>query len=346
MSVLPYQVSTRPYGAPLWRAAWVCVLAVMAALVAVTASAADSQQKADLQKQVIARVDGEAVTAADFAPYLQAYLRSKLYHAGSPERMRNLADEAIDAFLIDRVLARQAGSRDLKVDAAEVEKRLAGIKARFDKRPEWPEISARLPKLREEIETDLRIEALKREISRGEPPSEAEIRAFYESQHGMFTRPAGYRLKLLLIAVDPGASTEVWRAAEAQAQDLARRVASGESFAALARANSKHSSAEHGGSIGLVHEGQLGEAAEMALHSAKTGELAGPVRLLEGVALFDVEEKRAAALMPFPDVKERASSLLERDRAARQWISYVQTIKGRLSIDRPAFSAFLAGAIK
>ncbi len=310
-----------------------------------TASAAD-QQEAEQQKQVIARVDGQAITGADFAPYLQAYLRSKLYHSGSPERVRALAEEAIDAFLIDRVLAGQAGSRELKVDEAEVEKRLAGIKTRFGDRPEWPEISARLPKLRQEIETDLRIEALKREISRGEPPSEAEIRSFYESQHGMFTRPAGYRLKLLLIAVDPGASTESWRAAEVQAQDYARRVASGESFAALARANSKHSSAEHGGAIGLVHEGQLGEAAEVALRDSSPGGVAGPVRLLEGVALFEVEEKRLAALMPFPEVKDRASSLLERDRAKKQWNKYVETLKGRFSIDRPAFAEFLAGTLK
>lgn len=312
----------------------------MAGLIAAPAVASEQQ------KLVIARVDGQPVTGADFAPFLQAYLRSKLYHSGSPERVRALADEAIDAFLVDRVLAEQAAARALKIDEAEVEKRLAGIKARFGDRPEWPEIRARLPKLRQEIETDLRIEALKLEVSRVDPATETEIRAFYESQQGMFTRPAGYRLKLLLIAVDPGSSPESWRAAEVQAQDYARRVASGESFVALARANSKHNSAEHGGAIGLVHEGQLGEAAEAALRDSSPGGLAGPVRLLEGVALFEVEEKRLAALMPFPEVKERASSLLERDRAKKQWNSYVETIRGRFSIDRLAFAEFLAGALK
>jgi parvulin-like peptidyl-prolyl isomerase len=323
-----------------FKMVWCGALALAAALVAVPASTCAQQ---DL---VIARIGGQAVTGTDFAPYLRAYLRSKLYHAGAPERIRALADEAIEAFLIDRVLAEQATARKLKIDEAEVEKRLASIKMRFGDRPDWPEIRARLPKLREEIESDSRIEALKRDITRGEPPAEAEIRAFYESRPELFTVPAGYRLKMLLLAVDPGASGDVWRAAEEQAREYERKIASGEDFAALARANSKHSSAEQGGALGLVHEGQLGEAAEAALRTAKPGEVAGPVRLLEGVALFEVEEKRRPVTTPFPEVRERALSLLERDRAKRQWNSHIETIKGRFSIDQSAFATFLASALK
>jgi len=340
VSVLPYQVSARPRRTHLLKTAWCGVLALAAALIAVPALATEQQ------KLVIASVNGQPVTGGDFAPYLRAYLRSKLYHSGSPERTRALADEAIDAFLIDRVLNEQAAAQELKIDEAEVEKRLADIKTRFGDRPEWPEISSRLPKLREEIETDLRIEALRREISRVDPPTEEEIRAFYEKQPELFTRPAAYRLKLLLIAVEPGASAEAWRAAEVQAQEYARRVAAGEDFAALARANSKHGLAEQGDATGLVHEGQLGEAAEAALRSAKPAEVTGPVRLLEGVALFKVEEKRLPALMPFPEVKERASTLMARDRAKKQWNSFVETIRGKFSIDRSAFAEFLAGALR
>lgn len=322
------------------KSAWCSALALVAALIAVPTLATEQN------KLVIARVNGQPVTGGDFAPYLRAYLRSKLYHSGSPERTRALADEAIDAFLIDRVLTEQAAAQELKINEAEVQKRLADIKARFGDRPEWPEISSRLPKLRAEIEVDLRIEALKRKISNAEPPTEADIRAFYDNQPDLFTRPAGYRLKLLLLAVEPGASAESWRAAEVQAQEYARRVAAGEDFAALARAASKHSSAEQGGATGLVHEGQLGEAAEAALRSAKPGEVVGPVRLLEGIALFNVEEKRLPAIMPFPEVKERASTLMERDRAKKKWDSFVETIRGQFSIDRSAFAEFLAGALR
>jgi parvulin-like peptidyl-prolyl isomerase len=322
------------------KTAWCGALALAAALIAVPTLATEQH------KLVIAHVNGQPVTGGDFAPYLSAYLRSKLYHSGSPERTRALADESIDAFLIDRVLNEQAAAQDLKADAAETENRLADIKARFGDRPEWPEISSRLPKLREEIEADLRIEALKRKISKVEPPTEAEVRAYYESQAELFTRPAGYRLKVLLIAVEPGASGDDWRAAEAQAQEYSRKVAAGEDFAALARSVSKPGSAEPGGATGLVHEGQLGEAAEAVLRSAKPGEVAGPVRLLEGVALFHVEEKRLAALLPFAEVKDRASTLMERDRAKKQWSGFVETIRGKFSIDRSAFAEFLAGALR
>ena len=323
-----------------FKAAWCGALALIAALTAVPAIATEQD------KLVIARIDGQPITGAAFAPYLRAYLRTKLYHAGSPERSRALAQEAIDAFLVDRVLAEQAAARALKVDPVQVEKRLASLSARLAKRPEWPEIQTRLPELRQEIETDLRIGALKHEISRVEPPTEADIRAFYDKQSEQFTRPAGYRLKMLLVAVEPSANVDAWRAAEAQAQDYARRVAAGENFATLARANSKHGSAEKGGTIGLVHEGQLGEAAEAVLRAATPGAVAGPVRLLEGVAIFEVDEKRAAELLPLADVKERAVSLIERERAATQWNTYLETTRKRFSIDQSAFADFIAAAIK
>jgi len=315
-------------------------LAAAAVLVPLPAAASEQQEL------VIAHIDGQPITSTVFAPYLRAYLRSKLYHPGSPERVRVLAEEAIDAFLIDRVLGEQTAARQLKIDEGEVEKRLADIKAEFGGRPEWPAIHERLPKLRQEIETDLRIEALKRELSRVEPPAEPDIGSFYENRPQLFTRPAAYRLKLLLIAVEPGAKAESWHAAEDKAKDYARRVASGEDFAALAAANSDHSSAGQGGAVGLVHEGQLGEAAEAALRSATPGAVAGPVRLLEGVALFKVEEKHLPTLIPLPEARERVIALMERDRAKQRWTSYVETIRGRFSVDRSAFAAFLASAFK
>lgn len=324
----------------------VMTLALCSALWAAAVALALPSLAAEQEKQVIARVDGEPVTGEVFEPYLRAYLRSKLYHSGSPDRMRALADEAIDAFLIDRVLAAEAAARAMKIDETVVEKRLADIKSKFGERPEWPQISERMPKLRQEIETDLRIEALKNEISRVEPPTEANVRTFYESRSDLFTRPAAYRLRLLLIAVDPSSSVETWRAAETTAQEYALRIASGEDFAVVARTHSKHNSAEQGGEIGLVHEGQLGEAAEAALRSAPTGQVVGPVRLLEGIALFRIDEKIPSAVVPFDEVKQRAVSLFERERAKDQWNSYVKTVRGRISVDQSAFAEFLASALK
>lgn len=340
MSVLSREVSARHRLANVLG--WACcgVLVLAAAKIALPSNAADQN------RLVIAQFDGQSVTGEEFTPYLRAYLRSKLFHAASPERMRALAEEAVEAFLIDRILAAQAAARGLKIDDAEVDKRLTDIKTKFGDRPGWADISARLQKLRQEIETDLKIGALKQEITRADPPTEAEVRTYYESRTELFTRPATYRLKLLLIAVEPGAGVDIWRAAEEQAQNYARRVASGEDFEVLARAKSNHSSAGQGGALGLVHEGQLGEAAEAVLRTTKPGVVAGPVRLLEGVALFQVDERSLSTLMPFPDVKERAFSLLERERAKERWNSHIASIRGRFSIDRSVFAEFLADALR
>ena len=336
-----------PRGA--WRGKALSVVA--AATLALSAlplfpGAAEASPKADGERasQVIAHLDGEPVEAAAFAPYLRAYLRSKLYHSGSPERVRAVAKEAVDAFLIDKVLVEQARERGLAVSDAEIDLRVKQLKDAFKSRPDWPQIEKRLPILRQEIEKDLQISSLKQAVLAGSAPTAAEVRAFYQANPDKFTRPAAFRLSLLLISVDPGAGANIWRGAEARAKALAHSVEKGADFAAVAREHSGHHSAPNGGALGEIHEGQFGEGVDAALGSAKPGALVGPLRVLEGFALFKLHDRRPPQLTPFAKARDRARDLLNRRRAEERWRAHLDTVRTRFTIDQFAFDAFLAEA--
>jgi parvulin-like peptidyl-prolyl isomerase len=62
------------------------------------------------------------------------------------------------------------------------------------------------------------------------------------------------------------------------------------------------------------------------------GELSEPVRLLEGVALFRLAERRPARLRALADVKERAVQLWRRDEGERRWQAFMTGLRTAAAI--------------
>ncbi len=65
---------------------------------------------------------------------------------------------------------------------------------------------------------------------------------------------------------------------EYQAEDVAKKLAEGNSFESLAKAFSSCPSKEEGGDLGEFGKGQMVEAFEKAAFALKVGEVSGPVR--------------------------------------------------------------------
>jgi peptidyl-prolyl cis-trans isomerase C len=65
---------------------------------------------------------------------------------------------------------------------------------------------------------------------------------------------------------------------EYEAEDVAKKLAEGNSFESLARAYSKCPSKDEGGDLGEFGKGQMVEAFENAAFALAVGEVSGPVR--------------------------------------------------------------------
>jgi tetratricopeptide (TPR) repeat protein len=88
-----------------------------------------------------------------------------------------------------------------------------------------------------------------------------------------------------------------------QAEQLIRRVQSGENFAALARQYSIDPSASDSGSLGWVDPNTLRTELRDALQGAKAGDLRGPVKVATGYAILKIE-----GLAPSPPASAAAPS--------------------------------------
>ena len=281
----------------------------------------------------VAVVGTETITGGEYQEYLQGYVRSKLYHGGSKERLRELADEALESLVTDRLLLQEARRRGVAGDEAEVKKRIEALRERYSSSENWVEVEPQLPAIAEKLRADSQAEALKAEVMQVAKPTGAELEAFYEANLELFTEPGAWDLDLILIGVPPSALTPEWKAAEARAESLVAAIRAGEAFDQAAVEHSTDRSAQNGGRLGKVHRGQLPGAAQTALEVLSTGEVTDPIRVLEGYAIFRFNAPIPAKTHPLEDVRERAEALYLRNTASERWTAFLGGLRERTHVE-------------
>lgn len=98
-------------------------------------------------------------------------------------------------------------------------------------------------------------------------------------------------------------------AARAAAEDIKRRVESGEDFAAIARAESKDpTTAAQGGDLGCVPNSAFPPEAQAAVEGAQPGQVVGPIRTDRGFYVIQVQR---VTTQPLEEVADQIRSFLQ-----------------------------------
>jgi len=304
----------------LWCGFFFWVGEISAAPQQATSSVAEEGEKAQAL-DYIAIVNGQKVFMGEYVSALRRGIRERFYHGKVEEEeakkfRKDVADELIERAL----LVQEAKRLELKPDADEVEANVKAFDEKFQDDPEWAKARDKvLLELREKLNDDSLVEVIKLSVMSVGTPSDTELKKYYEEHKELFTTPARNRVSLILLRVDPSSSSEVWKQASDEATSIVERINAGADFAELARIHSSDKSAENGGDMGFVHLGMLGENAEKVLAIMEPGEVSAPVVLLEGVSIFQLEERTPPVLNAFGPVKERAQKLYQREKGEEAW---------------------------
>ena len=300
----------------------------------VLAGAAWADEGGGEESGVFATVGGQVISAEEFRVHLQAAYRQRYYHGRVPERERLDFRREVARRLVDHyLLLEEARRRGLHADAAWVASQVKAVASRYRSLPRWRARRDELvAALRESLTEESLISRLREAVEAGVSPDEAAVRRYYEAHPERFTTPPRLRVSLILLRVEPWAPEASWRAAEEEARRLRRQLLAGADFAELARLHSADDSARRGGDLGYVHEGMLSREAQAAVDRLKAGEISQPVRLLQGYALFRLDERTAPRRNDFARSRERARKLLVREMKARAWQSLLEDLRERTPI--------------
>jgi peptidyl-prolyl cis-trans isomerase C len=210
---------------------------------------------------ILATVNGEPIYHTDFVLAVQSLPPAAQPIAAKAAGKKVILDELIKL----KVLKQEARRRGLDKE---------------------PEIAVQLSSA---LDNMLAAVALERLVS--DAPS--DMQAFYEAYRNQFR---GTRVRQVLVAYEGGLipPKEGGRAlpeaeARAKASRLADRIRSGESFGAVATAESDDTqSATQGGDLGLVRPGQLGTALESEIDKLEVNRVSEPIKSAYGFHVFEV----------------------------------------------------------
>lgn len=296
----------------------------------------------------VAVVNGKVISSAEYETAANEAARQKFYHGTPPEGavdklMREVADDLVNRKLMLEEVAR----RGMKPDAAAIDAKLAQYERRYETSARWQrERETILPKLRERFEQDNLLETLEAKARQVRPPAEDKVRAYYKANPEKFTEPEKMRLSMILLNVDPSATTAVWQAAEQEAAAILKRLQAGADFAELARVHSAHESSAKGGDLGYLHRGMLPDGIQDKVDAMKPGDLSVPTRILQGYAVFRFDALQPAKHHDFATVRQRASDLLARDLSEQAWADFLAGLrkKAKITINTERYPVLAAGA--
>ena len=295
---------------------------------------------------VFATVGDKVISAREYEDAVNAAARQKFYHGKPPEAEIEALFREVGDKLIERILlADEAARRRIKPDAKKVEETIAGYEARYKDSAQWKQNRERLlPGLREKLEQQDALEQLEATVRQQGKPSRKEARAYYESHPSAFTEPEKIHLAVILLKVDPSSPKLVWDKADEEARQIAGRLKNGSNFAELAKLHSGDSSSDKGGDLGYLHRGMLPENLQDKVDELKPGSISEPVRMLEGIGLFRLIDRKPALQRNFDDVAERAADLLSRDRSETAWKDFTTNLRkhARVEIDTKRYPKLAA----
>ncbi len=306
----------------MFRVVFICLSLILPALV----WAADA---------VFASVNGAVLTKAevDTAVYMTA--RQRLYHGRMDEAREQALRREVVASLIDRLLLIEAArAREVAVDESAKQQLYKEMLIRYDiealPQDHRQKINAELLQRAEE---QYLLQQLEREVKAVAAPEDSELQRFYQNNIEKFTTPPKLRLSVILLKVAPSAPSQAWQAAKNEAEQLRLKIISGASFAKLAHMHSGDASAEDGGDLGVVHQGMLSREAQEVVDGLAEGQLSEAVVLLQGVALFRLEERQEPKLNSLAQVRERALGLYQREKAEEVWLDLLESLRSEAEIE-------------
>jgi parvulin-like peptidyl-prolyl isomerase len=304
---------------------------ILGALAALPAAYAD--EAAD--EAVFAYVGATKITREEFEREVYTAARQTFYHGQPPgkeeyiEFRKSVADRLIDREL----LVEEAQRRQIEPDEASIDARIAQYEVRYGDTERWlSDGPAMVAALRVRFEEDSLVERLEAEVRNVQAPDEATAKAFYEENPKLFTQPASNQVAVILLGVAPSSGAPGWEAAREKARRIVDQLAAGADFAELAAQHSSDTSAQAGGDMGYQHEGALSPDAEAAIAELDIGGVSEPIRVLEGMVIFKLLDRRPRQLQDFADVEERAGHLWVRQAGEDRWQQLLVDLRAKADV--------------
>lgn len=284
--------------------------------------------RAEIVDAIVATVDREVILRSeimfDVAPIIQG-----MGAAEAEAAFRQALDQAVEF----KILYREALLAGVKVEDADIEKRIQEITDQYPSYDEFlkalNESGESLSDFRERMKKQimaLRFGMAKRRAFEAEAViTENDLAQYYQDHADTFQKPERVRLQRIFLAADAASRAR----ARAKLETLREEALLGADFSELARRHSEGPEKDAGGMMGWVSRGDLVPALEAAVFSLQEGDISAPIETEFGVQILKAVKREEAGKASFADVRTEIEPLLRKQYAQEHYAKWMGELKKR-----------------
>jgi len=289
---------------------------------------------------VLAKVNGVAITQGERDQTAQEMLsRGRMsQQQSSPDMLPKIEAAALQQLINVELLYQKGQKLKVKDLDKKVDDKLAQMRAQFPSPADFEKALASANLTEKQFKSFTRKNIvidnlLQKEVLGKISVSEADAKKFYDENQDKFKAPEQTKASHVLITVDQKATPEEKKKAKEKADAIRKRVAGGEDFAAVAKAESKCPSAAKGGDLGYFGKGQMVPAFEEAAFSLKPGQISDVVETQFGYHIIKVTDRKQGETVKFNDVKGKIEDYLKNQEAQKPMADYVENLRKQAKIE-------------
>jgi peptidyl-prolyl cis-trans isomerase C len=280
---------------------------------------------AELDPQVVAEVNGEAIAVQEFERELAlAYEFPEGATAPAPDQLVALKQTVLQELLDRRLLLQDARSKGITVSQEAVQAALARLKSEYQDGGFQEALSQgrlSLADFQAKTAARLTVEKLVDEVVyQRVAVTEDELQGYLDAHASEFQEPEEVHAAQIVVK-------EV-----EDARHIRDELQQGKKFSDLARAHSLSADARLGGDLGWFPKGVMPPEFDKVAFSLQPGQISDVVTSEYGFHLFKVLDRRPARKKDLAQVRREVERRLLRDKKAKAQADYVRRLRARASV--------------
>ena len=288
--------------------------------------------------EVLARVNGESITKADF----EDAVKSVEARAGGPvpeDQRDRIFRGILDDLIGFKLLAQEVKARKVAIPDAEVDARINQIKGQFPSEDVFMQMLIERKMTLDQVKADAREDMAIGKMIDAEIAGKIEVKPeqvqdFYAKNPDQFKEAERVRASHILIGVPDNADAAAKAKARAQAEQVLKDLKAGKDFAALAKQHSSDpGSAANGGDLGYFQQGQMVGPFNDVAFSLKPGATSDIVETQFGFHIIRVADRQAARTVPLEEVRPQVEQYLQNMNRQQQTEAFVDALKAKGKIE-------------
>ena len=288
----------------------------------------DSTSSDDVPSDAVAVVDGREIPRTEFDTLIAQAKRSytsqkrEFPKAGS-EEYQTLRNQAVAALVQKVELEQAAEEMDIKVTDEDVDKRLeqivkqyyGGDQKQLDKQLKAQKLT--LEQVREDLRAQLISEKIFNNVTKDAKVTDAEVKAFYESNEAQYKQLASREVRHILVKTKALADTV-----------RSQLTPNGSNFPALVTKYTQDTGSKSTGGKLTISRGQTVSAFDKVAFALETNKISDPVKTEFGYHIIQpVSDVKAETTTPLKDVKSQIRQQLEQTEKNQTMTTWLEDLK-------------------